>query len=79
LFVVPMRGHVEQNYNAFALKKMGVPIVKKLSARNSKPLKKWLQNPKAVKTAFENDLNFLVDQIALDYIKCKYTGKMIYG
>lgn len=79
LFVVPMRGHVEQNYNAFALKKMGVPIVKKLSASNSKPLKKWLQNPKAVKTAFENDLNYLVDQIALDYIKCKYTGKMIFG
>ena len=79
LFVVPMRGHVEQNYNAFALQKMGVTVVKKLSAQNSQPLTKWLQNPKVVKVPFDNDLNLLVDQIALDYIKCKYTGKMIYG
>ena len=74
-----MRGHVEQNYNAFALQKMGVTVVKKLSAQNSQPLTKWLQNPKVVKVPFDNDLNLLVDQIALDYIKCKYTGKMIYG
>ncbi len=79
LLTIPMRGQIEQNYNAFALKKMGATVLKKLSVDKAKRIANWLDNPKVVQVNFENDLNYLVDQIALDYIKSKYIGKVIYS
>ena len=78
LIAIPMRGQIEQSYNAFALKKMGATIIKKLSVDKTTKITDWLDNPKVIKVNFENDLNYLVDQIALDYIKNKYGAKMIY-
>jgi len=79
LLTIPMLGHVEQNYNAFALKKMGVSVIKKFSVNNVDKITDWLENPQTVKVNFENELNYLVDQIALDYIKNKNTNKVIFG
>ena len=79
LLTIPMRGHIEQSYNAFALKKMGVTVLKKLNVDKVERIADWLENPKVVQGNFENDLNYLVDQIALDYIKSKYSGKVIYS
>ena len=78
LLVVPMRGHVEQNHNAFALKKMGVPVIKKLGEDKVQRITNWINNPKVVNVEFKEDLNYLVDQIALDYIKSKCVNKSIY-
>lgn len=79
LLTIPMRGQIEQNYNAFALKKMGVTVLKKLNVDKAERIAEWLKNPKVVQGNFENDLNYLVDQIALDYIKSKYSGKVVYS
>lgn len=79
LLTIPMRGHIEQSYNAFALKKMGVTVLKKLNVDKVERIADWLENPKVVQGNFENDLNYLIDQIALDYIKSKYSGKVIYS
>ena len=58
---------------------MGVTVLKKLNVDKAERIKGWLDQPKVVQADFENDLNYLVDQIALDYIKSKYNGKMIYS
>lgn len=78
LLTIPMRGQIEQSYNAFALKKMGVTVLKKFSVDKVAKIENWLENPKVIHANFENDLNYLVDQIALDYIKSQYTDKIIY-
>ncbi len=79
LLTIPMQGQIEQNYNAFALKKMGVPVLKKFNLDKAKQIENWLENPTVAKVNFENELNYLVDQIALDYIKNSYPGKIIYS
>jgi len=79
MLVIPMKGHVEQNFNAFALKKLGVPTLKKFNIKKHKEISDWLHNPKVVKPTFENDLIKLVDQIALDYIKHKVECKIIFS
>lgn len=79
LLTIPMRGQIEQNYNSFALKKMGVTVLKKFSVDKMERIKDWLNNPNSVEANFENDLNYLVDQIAIDYIKSKSIGKAVYN
>mgnify|MGYP000347100814 CR=1 FL=1 len=58
---------------------MGVTVLKKLNVDKAERIKAWLDQPKVVQADFENDLNYLVDQIALDYIKSKYIGKVVYN
>jgi uncharacterized protein (TIGR00661 family) len=79
LLVIPMRGHIEQNSNAFALKKMGVTVIKKLSVNKIDQIADWLNNPKVVQCKFENDLKYLVDQITIDFIKNKLDNKIIFN
>ena len=57
---------------------MGVTVVKELSIKKSKIIEHWLENPNVIKVNFENDLNYLVDQIALDYIKIKHKKVLDY-
>ena len=78
LLVIPMRGQIEQSFNAQVLKKMGVTVVKELSIKKSKIIEHWIKNPNVIKVNFENDLNYLVDQIALDYIKIKHKKVLDY-
>ena len=41
LIAIPMRGQIEQSYNAFALKKMGATIIKKLSVDKTTKITDW--------------------------------------
>ncbi len=46
LLVVPMKSQYEQKCNAVALKKMGVPVLKKVKKRSLKRIEKWLDSNK---------------------------------
>ncbi len=79
LLVVPMKGQVEQSYNATVLKKLGITVLKKLNKKNIHVLEDWLVHPKTVKLDFENDIYRLVDQIALDFIKRKFKAHEFFS
>lgn len=72
LLVIPMKGHVEQIYNAVSLDKMGVKVLKKFSLKQLDEIDLWLKNPQRIKITFENELKGLIDQMAIDFIKYKF-------
>ncbi|MEQ8362915.1 MAG: glycosyltransferase family protein [Cyclobacteriaceae bacterium] len=52
LMVVPMKNQYEQHCNAAALKKMGVPILRKLKKKNQDKVEKWLEESKPLDISF---------------------------
>ncbi len=52
LLVVPMKSQYEQHCNAAALKKLGVPVLKKVKRKNIKKIDKWIANSKPLGIRF---------------------------
>jgi uncharacterized protein (TIGR00661 family) len=52
LIVVPMKNQYEQQCNAAALKKLGVPVVKKLKKKAVKRIKIWIEEGKPIDISF---------------------------
>lgn len=77
LLVIPMKRHIEQTQNAHSLQRIGVRVFDEFSLQHVEAIQNWLYQPQAVSLPFENNLNKLVDQIALDYIKIKYNLESI--
>ena len=55
LLVVPMKGQYEQHYNAAALKRLGVPVMKKMKKKSVKKIGEWLDVTKPDQIVF-NDI-----------------------
>lgn len=52
LLVVPMKSQYEQKCNAVALKRLGVPVLKKVKKRSLKRIEKWLDSNKHLDISF---------------------------
>lgn len=52
LLVVPMRSQYEQHCNAAALKKLGVPVLKKVKKKSIKKIGQWLEEAKPLNLEF---------------------------
>lgn len=52
LMVVPMKAQYEQHCNAAALKKLGVPILKKVKKKSIKKITKWIEDSKPLDISF---------------------------
>jgi uncharacterized protein (TIGR00661 family) len=52
LLVVPMKSQYEQKCNAVALKKMGVPVLKKVKKGSLKRIEKWLDSNKRLDISY---------------------------
>jgi len=52
LLVVPMKSQYEQHCNAAALKKMGVPVLKKVKKKQLKKINRWLEEGKPLDISF---------------------------
>lgn len=63
LLVIPMKGQIEQLYNAEMLKKMGVVKMKKLSSRKLENIEEWLNQKNYVSVKFENYTKTIVEKI----------------
>lgn len=48
LMVVPMKGQVEQHYNAAAIKQLGVPVLKKVKKKNLERIHQWIETDERV-------------------------------
>lgn len=52
LLVVPMKSQYEQRCNAAALKKLGVPVLKRVRKRSLHRIEKWLDSNKCVEVSY---------------------------
>ncbi len=54
LLVVPMKSQLEQHYNAASLKRMGVPVVKKLRKKYLDKIVEWIETDNRVTVDYKN-------------------------
>jgi uncharacterized protein (TIGR00661 family) len=63
LIVIPMKGQYEQQCNAAALKKLGVPVLKSLKKKHVGKIESWIAESQNISIAFQNDTEAIIDMI----------------
>ena len=61
LMVIPMRGQYEQQCNAAALQKMGVPVIDKLSKKNLEKIRNWTIDTNIIEVDYADNARLVVD------------------
>lgn len=69
LLSIPLKGQIEQQYNAAALKDMGVTTLKKFNSKQIDKIKIWANQSKIIDYQYQDESDQLIDRIFLDYIK----------
>lgn len=68
LLVIPMKGQLEQHFNAASLKDIGVPVLKKLKKKNVSKIKKWVKKGNVVEVVYPDRTQLIVDAVLSKYI-----------
>ena len=63
LMVIPMKGQYEQQCNAAALKKMGVPALKKLKGSEFEKIMAWVNNDAIINVDYPNITDKIIDEV----------------
>jgi len=72
LMVIPMKGQFEQQCNAAALKKMGVPVLKKLKMSKVEKILEWVKNGEVIPVNYPNITQEIVDEVFEKHIKISH-------
>ena len=68
LLVIPMKNQYEQQYNAESLRKMGVPVLKKLKSKNIPKIENWLEQPQNIEVHYPDRTQMIIDNMLSKYI-----------
>ncbi|WP_196891072.1 glycosyltransferase family protein [Aureivirga marina] len=68
LMVIPMKNQYEQHYNAASLKKIGVPVLKKLKQKNIPKIEKWIEKEQNIEVYYPDCTQMIIDNILSKYI-----------
>lgn len=71
LLVVPMKNQYEQQCNAAALKKLGVPVIKKLKKKHIQTVNEWLEAEQYIDIHYPDETEYIIDRIITDFSKAK--------
>jgi uncharacterized protein (TIGR00661 family) len=63
LMVIPMKGQYEQQCNAAALEKMGVPVIKSLKKKHSDKIKSWLKSKEIIQVNYPDETKEIIDAV----------------
>ena len=63
LMVIPMKGQYEQQCNAAALEKMGVPVIKSLKKRHFAKIAQWLESDEKVKVYYPDITRIVIRKL----------------
>jgi uncharacterized protein (TIGR00661 family) len=69
LLVVPMKSQYEQKCNAAALKKLGVPVLKKIKKKHVKKIEQWIEESKPLDISFPDITAEAVEKMMEKYSK----------
>lgn len=75
LLVIPMKGQYEQHCNAAALKKMGVPVLKKFNSKHLDVVREWIHADKIVKVNYPDITEQIIDTLFEHYASGKIRAK----
>ncbi|WP_196885766.1 glycosyltransferase family protein [Aureivirga sp. CE67] len=68
ILVIPMKNQYEQHYNAASLKKIGVPVMKKLKQKNIPKIEKWISKNQNIEVHYPDCTQMIIDNILSKYI-----------
>lgn len=63
LMVIPMKGQYEQQCNAAALKKMGVPVIKSLKKKHLEKIADWVNAKQSIPVSFPDSTDSIISQL----------------
>ena len=63
MLVVPVKAHIEQQFNAAALNNEGVAVLKEFSLKYLNEITKWIKSPKVLKINYKDQSEEIVDKI----------------
>jgi uncharacterized protein (TIGR00661 family) len=69
VMMIPMKGQYEQQCNALAASKLGVPVVHEINDSFNTELEKWLNAPNNIKVNFPNETAQIVEKMVKDYAR----------
>lgn len=69
LLVIPMKNQYEQQLNAAALKKMGIPVIKSLSTKYTDVISDWLVNGAVIPVDYPDQTQEIIDRVIEKYGK----------
>ena len=67
--MIPMRGQYEQQCNALAASRLGVPVIYEIGDSFVNEINKWLNDDKRVMVDFPNETAGIVDRMVKQYRK----------
>ncbi len=67
LMVIPMKGQYEQQCNAAALKKMGVPVIKSLKKKHGDKIKRWLRSQELIAVDYPDETKEIIATLIQQY------------
>lgn len=67
LMVIPMKGQYEQQCNASALKRMGIPVIKSLKEKHAEKIEAWLNTGKVIPVNYPDDTMYIIDKLLACY------------
>ena len=67
LMVIPMKGQYEQQCNAAALKKMGVPVLKSLKSKHIDKIKSWVTADQLIEVNYPDITESVIDLLIKNY------------
>ena len=68
LMVIPMKGQLEQQYNAAALKELGVDVFKSFDETITPEIRKWLKKTNTIELDFPDKTQFIIDELISNHI-----------
>jgi uncharacterized protein (TIGR00661 family) len=67
LMVIPMKGQYEQQCNAAALKKMGIPVLKSLKKKHVETIAEWINSKNRVSVDYPDITEEIINYIIKEY------------
>jgi uncharacterized protein (TIGR00661 family) len=67
LLILPMKGQIEQYYNALMLKEMGAHVLKNLKVKQLHKIQNWIENAVPMSADYPNNTGQIIDQIMEDF------------
>jgi uncharacterized protein (TIGR00661 family) len=67
LLVIPMKGQYEQQCNAAALQRIGVPVLKKLKKNNIEKIRDWTKMPQSIAVDYPDITESIIDTLIREY------------
>ncbi len=79
LLVIPMKGQYEQQCNAAALKKMGVPVIKSLKQKHIATIQTWLDADQFIPVDYPDDTEKIINMVLKKHGSAELNKKAVLG